>query len=148
MKSYNHYGLKFAAVLLFAALACVPRGRPQRSSAFDGKFSLSESVNWQGRLLPAGEYSLSISSTGLSGRLVLHGPKTTVVILASGRSDGARIHNNHLTIESRGRTRFVRELVLNNPSVAFRYRVPSLLKDESAQQTSTTELVAIKSAAK
>ena len=143
MNSYNHYGLKIAGVLLFAACACVPQGRAQRSSAFDGKFSLSEPVTWQGKILPAGDYTFSVASTDFPAKLILHGPKTTVVILASGRLDDAAKHHSAITIELRGKTRFVRELSLNNPSVAFRYQVPSLPKNESAQQAPSMELVAI-----
>lgn len=143
MNSYNHYGLKIAGVLLFAACACVPQGRAQRSSAFDGKFSLSEPVSWQGKMLPAGDYTFSVTSMDFPAKLVLHGPKTTVVILPSGRSDGAANHRSTITLELRGKMRFVRELSLNNPSVAFRYQVPSLPKNESALQAPGMELVAI-----
>jgi len=143
MNFYNHYGLKIAGVLMFVACACVPQGRAQRSSAFDGEFSLSEPVIWQGKILPAGDYTFSVTSKDSTAKLVLHGPKATVVILPSGRSDGAANHHSAIIIEQRGKTRFVRELSLNNPSVAFRYQVPSLPKNESAQQAPGTELVAI-----
>lgn len=143
MNSKNRYGLKIAGVLMFVAFACAPQGRAQRASAFDGRFSLAEPAVWQGNMLPAGDYTFSVTSTDSPAKLVLRGPKTTVVILASGRSDGAAHHHSAITIELRGKARFVRELSLNNPSVALRYQVPSLPKNESAQQAAGTELVAI-----
>jgi len=139
MNSQNQYGLKIAGVLMFVAFACAPQGRAQRSSAYDGKFSLPE----QGKMVCAGDYTFTVTSTDFPAKLVLHGPKTTVVMLASGRSDGAANHHSAITLELRGKTRFVRELSLNNPSVALRYQVPSLPKNESAQQAPSTELVAI-----
>lgn len=148
MNSYNRYGLKLAGVLMLGALAFAPQGRAQKSSAFDGRFRLSEPVSWQGKMFPAGEYTFSVTSTSFPAKLVLHGPKTTVVIFASGRSDGLPSHGSTLVLESRGKARFVRELSLNNPSVAFRYEVPSLPKNELAQQAPTMELVAITSAAR
>ena len=143
MNPNNHYALKIAGVLMLVAFGCVPQGRAQRSSAFDGKFSLSEPVVWQGKMLPAGDYTFSVTSKDSTAKLVLRGPKATVVILPSGRSDGAANHHSAILIELRGKTRFVRELSLNNPPVAFRYQVPSLPKYESAQQAPSTELVAI-----
>jgi hypothetical protein len=146
MNSHTKYGLKIAAVLVLVAFALVPQGRAQQSSAFNGKFRLSEPVNWQGKTLPGGEYTFSVSSTSFPARLILHGPKGAVVIVASGRSDGFPVHHCTLTIELRGGTRFVRELSLNNPPMAFRYWVPSIPKNEPAQQALRTERIPITSA--
>ena len=143
MISPKLHGLKLVVVLALIALAFVPGVRAQQSSVFEGQFRLSEPVSWQGKILPAGEYTFSVSSTNFPARLVLHGPKTTVVILASGRSGAFPIQKSALMIELRGKARFVRELSLNNPPVAFRYQVPALPKNESVQQAPTTELVAI-----
>jgi hypothetical protein len=144
MISPKLHGLKLVVVVLaLIALAFVPRVRAQQSSVFDGQLRLSEPVNWQGKMLPAGEYTFSVSSTNFPARLILHGPKTSVVILASGRSGGFPEQKSALTIELRGKTRYVRELSLNNPPVAFRYQVPALPKNESAQQAPTMELVTI-----
>jgi hypothetical protein len=146
MNSHKKHGLKLAAVLVLVAFALVSQGRAQQSSAFNGKFSLSEPVNWQGKTLPGGEYTFSVSSTSFPARLILHGPKGAVVIVASGRSDGFPVHHSALTIELRGGARFVRELSLNNPPVAFRYWVPSIPKNEPAQQALRTERIPIVSA--
>ena len=137
---------KIAAVLVFVVFALVPQGRAQQSSAFNGKFKLLEPLNWQGKILPCGEYTFSVSSTSSPARLILHGPKGAVVIVASGRSDSFPVHHSSLTIELRGGTRFVRELSLNNPPVAFRYWVPSIPKNEPVQQALRTERIPITSA--
>jgi hypothetical protein len=147
MNSHKNYSLKLVAVLVLVAFALVPQVRAQQSSAFNGKFRLSEPVNWQGKILPPGEYTFSVTSTSFPARLILRGPKGTVVIVASGQSDGFRLRNSTLTIELRGGTHFVRELFLNNPPMAFRYWVPSIPKNEPRQQALTAKLVAITSTA-
>jgi hypothetical protein len=147
MNSLMQYSLKLAAVLVLFVFALVPQAPAQQSSAFDGRFKLSEPVNWQGKILPAGEYTFSISSISYPARLILHGPKGNTVILASGRSGGFPAQRSALVVELRGGARFVRELSLNKPPMAFRYWIPSHPKNELARQASTTEFVAIASAA-
>ena len=148
MNSHKKHGLKLAAVLVLVAFVLVPQGRAQQSSAYKGKFKLPEPVNWQGKTLPRGEYTFSVSSTSYPARLILQGPKGTVVILASGRSDDSSVHQSALTIELRGGKRFVAELSLNDPHVALRYWIPSIPKNEPALLAERTEHILIASAGK
>ena len=150
MNSHLRSGLRFVSVVMLGALALVPPGRTQVTSAFDGKFRLMEPVSWQGKILPAGEYTLSLSSIALPAKLIVRGPKTAMVILASGRSSGSQVRNSVLTIETHGGLRYVRQLTLNNPRMAFVYWVPSIPKNERTHevQSGTTQLVAITSPAK
>jgi len=147
----NSHNSRFGAVLMLVAFALVPQGRAQvTSSAFNGRFRLAEAVSWQGKILPAGEYTFSVSSVALPAKLIVRGRKATVVILASGRSDGSPVRDSALTIELHGDMRYVRQLSLNNPQMAFVYWVPSIPKNERTHQalTTNTELVAITSPAK
>jgi hypothetical protein len=147
----NSYKIRFTVALMLVASALVPQGRAQvTSSAFNGTFRLAEPVSWQGRMLPAGEYSFCVSSADLPAQLIVRGPKVTVVILASGRSDSFPARGSVLIIESHGNMRYVRELSLNNPRIAFVYWVPSVPKNERTHQvlTTNTEFIAITSQGK
>jgi hypothetical protein len=86
----------------------------------------------------------------LPAKLIVRGPKETLVILASGRSDVSAARNSALLIELHGGVRYVRQLSLNNPRMAFVYRVPSTPKNERMRPvlTTNTELVAITGPAK
>ncbi len=63
----------FATVLL---ATCLSASSAKAQSAFNGKFTLAEKAYWGQGILPAGDYELSIASTGLPSMVVVRDATT------------------------------------------------------------------------
>jgi hypothetical protein len=149
MKTNRIRILAMVALGLLAAGACVSSAAAQSSTACQGSFTLPEEVRWQGRVLPAGDYSFSLKSAALPALLELRGPRGVNVLMTAGLSKGDTNERSFLTIERRGDLGYVRELYLAPIGVHFRYQVPKVPKAELlAQGPATTERVLISAVAK
>lgn len=141
---------RFLAMFAFGLLAVsagVNTAAAQTRCA--GKFTLPHEVRWQGRVMPAGEYTFSLNSVSASTMLRLEGPNGPMFVPTSGISDAVTDKKSSLTIEHRGRARFVSELYLAELGVHFRYSIPKAPKEQLlAQGTSSKESVLIAAAAK
>ena len=99
---------RIIAIATFGLIAiCTSASSASAQNAFQGKFTLPNEVRWANASLPAGDYSFSLDSTTMPGRVFLQGPNGGAFILTSvidERNEG----DSKLTIEHRGGTSFVR----------------------------------------
>ena len=141
---------RFLAVVAFGLLAigaCANTAAAQ--NRYEGSFTLPHEVRWEGRVMPAGDYTFSLNSVSPSAMLRVQGPNGATFIPTAGISDAATSQKSSLTIVHRRGTRFVEELYLAGLRVHLRYSVPKVPKEELlAQGPSTKESVLIAAAAK
>ena len=129
MKTNRIRILAIATLGVLIAGACVSPAAAQFGSAFKGNFTLPDKVSWQGKVLPAGEYSFSLQTAALPAQIVLRGPSGVQILLTCGRSIGGKSQQSALTIEWRGDSAYVRELYLAPIGVHFHYHVPKIPKE-------------------
>ena len=68
MKSYRSRILVIVALGLLAASAGVSPAAAQSGAACTGSFTLPDEVRWQGRVMPAGDYTFVLKSAALPAR--------------------------------------------------------------------------------
>jgi hypothetical protein len=143
MKSPLTRMLAIAAIGIFTVCASATPASAQ--SAFKGAFTLPSEVRWQGKNLPAGDYTFSLKSATVPAQLLVEGPNGAAFILTSATDDRAAGEQSFLTIERHGSTRFIREMYLAAISLHLRYSAPRIPKDEQrlAQGPATNERVLI-----
>ncbi len=141
MKSYRNRMLTMAALALAAIGVCAGPAAAQAPAA--GKFTLPFEVKWQGALVPAGEYTFTLMSPGQPARLMLQGPKGTMLIGAVTTDVRRTKTTSALTVQRVGGTRFVQEMYLACLDRAIIFRVPKISKEEQARGPVTTEQVLV-----
>jgi hypothetical protein len=137
---------RIVAIATFGLIAiCASASSASAQNAFQGKFTLPNDVRWANASLPAGDYTFSLSSTTMSGRVFLQGPNGGTFILTSMSDKRNEGDASKLTIEHRGGISFVRSMYLADLGVELTYRAPGLPKKdvELAQGTVSTEQVLI-----
>jgi hypothetical protein len=137
---------RIVAIATFGLIAiCASASSASAQNAFQGKFTLPNDVRWANATLPAGDYTFSLSSTAMSGRVFLQGPNGGAFILTSVTDKRNEGDSSKLTIERRGGISFVRSMYLAELGVELRYRAPELPKKdvELAQGLASTEPVLI-----
>ena len=124
---------------------CASASSASAQNAFQGKFTLPNDVRWANASLPAGDYTFSVSSTTMSGWVVLHGPNGPAFILTSVTDKRNEGDSSKLTIEHRGSISFVRSMYLADLGVELRYGAPKTSKKdvEIAQGPAPIEQVLI-----
>jgi hypothetical protein len=114
-------------------------------NAYQGKFTLLNDVRWANATLPAGDYSFSLSSPTMSGRVFLQGSNGGAFILTSVIDNRNEGDSSKLTIEHRGGSSFVRSMYLADLGVELTYSAPKTSKQdvELAKGPVSTEQVLI-----
>ena len=139
----------FTRIVTIATLGliaiCASASSASAQNAFQGKFTLPNDVRWANATLPAGDYTFSLSSTTMSGRVFLKGPNGGAFILTSATDKRNEGDSSKLTIEHRGGISFVRSMYLADLGVELTYRAPGLPKKdvELAKGPVSTEQVLI-----
>jgi len=95
-----------------------------------GSFTLPFEVRWNSAVLPAGDYTFTMDSTGLNGTMNLQGPNGTIFLRTMALSDQDTNQRSALSIEGRGNTRFVKELYLSDHGRHFQYWPPKIQDNE------------------
>ena len=137
---------RIIAVATFGLTAiCASASPASAQNAFQGKFTLSNDVRWANATLPAGDYTFSVSSTTMSGWVVLQGPNGAAFILNSVTDKRNEGDSSKLTIEHHGRVSFVRSMYLADLGVELTYCAPKTPKKdvEIAQGPAPIEQVLI-----
>jgi hypothetical protein len=144
MKTHRNRFLAMAVIGLVAIGTFVSQAAAQ-SNVSSGSFTLPYQVNWQGVVLPAGDYTFSLKSRALPILLDVRGPNGRAYIMATVRDQNKADQRSSLTIEGRGGTRFVREMYLADIDLRICYSIPKVPKSEKelAQGPATTEHVAV-----
>ena len=139
----------FTRIVAIATLGliaiCASASSASAQNAFQGKFTLPNDVRWANASLPAGDYTFSLSSTTMSGRVFLQGPNGGTFILTSVIDKRNEGDSSKLTIEHRGGISFVRSMYLANLGVELTYSAPKTPKQdvELAKGPISTEQVLI-----
>jgi hypothetical protein len=136
----------FTAVVVGLIAVCGSVTPVAAQSAFRGKFTLPQEVNWQGAKLPAGEYTFSLNSTSLPSQIIVRGPHGSAIILTSATNKGEVSQEaSNLTIERRMGVSYIRDMYLAPLGVEFHYAVPQGSKNERelAQGPTSTEQVLV-----
>ena len=72
-------------ILVVASLAFLAASA-QISAACKGNFTLPQEVRWQGKVLPAGDYSFVLKSASMPALIELRGPSGVDVLMTAGLS--------------------------------------------------------------
>lgn len=142
MKSHR---IPILAMAVFGLIAFCTFANPAAAQGGrQGSFTLPNEVRWQGVVLPAGEYTFSLESTGLSAKVVVRGKNIGAFVMAIEASSSRTDQPSELIIERRSGSCFVRELYLAELGLHLRYSVPKAPKEQLlAQGPTTTERVLI-----
>jgi hypothetical protein len=142
MKSRITRILAIAAIGLFAACASATSASAQ---VYKGKFTLPTEVRWQGKNLPAGDYTFSLKSVALPAQVLIDGPNGYAFVLTTATDDRVTGEKSFLTVQQTGAGRFIREMYLADLGLRLHYDVPRPAKDEQrlVQGPSTTERILI-----
>jgi hypothetical protein len=146
MKSIRNGVLAIAAVALATvSISAVPAAA--QSPAYKGSFTLPNEVRWQGKTLPAGDYTFSMKSAATPAMVELQGPNGGAFIVALTVDKAAAGDHSFMTLERRSGSSIVRDLYLAEIGVRIHYPVPKPDKDQQlAQGPVATEQVLIASA--
>ena len=144
--------IRILVVAVIAVLAVSVYSNPaaaQFGTGCRGNFTLPEEVRWQGKVLPAGEYSFVLKSASLPALIELRGPSGINLLMTAGLSNDVQADHSFLTIERHGSSGYVRELYLAPIGVHFSYMVPKTPRTEIlAKGPASIERVPISAAAK
>lgn len=144
MKTNHTRTLVLAALALFAAGAVANPAAAQGPTACKGSFTLSKEARWQGRVLPAGDYTFNLKSAAMPALLELRGPNGAQILTSPSQSRRQEEQTSFMTIEWRHGSAYVRELYLAPIGVHFFYAIPKAPKEELlAQGLPNTERVFI-----
>jgi hypothetical protein len=137
---------RIVAIATFGLIAiCASASSASAQNAFQGKFTLPNDVRWANASLPAGDYTFSLNSTTMAGRVFLQGPNGGAFILTSVIDNRNEGDSSKLTIERRGGNSFVRSMYLADLGVELTYSTPKTPKQdvELAKGPVSTEQVLI-----
>ena len=122
---------RIAAIATFGLVAiCASASSASAQNAFQGKFTLHNEVRWANASLPAGNYTFSLDSTTMPGRVLLRGPHGGAFILTSVVDERHEGDSSRLTIEHRGGLSFVRSMYLADLGVELTYPAPKTPKKD------------------
>jgi hypothetical protein len=120
---------RIIAIATFGLIAiCASASSASAQNAFQGKFTLPDDVRWANTSLPAGDYTFSLNSRTMPGRVFLQGPNGGAFILTSVIDNRHEGDSSRLTIEHRGGVSFVRSMYLADLGVELTYSVPKTPK--------------------
>jgi hypothetical protein len=146
MKSQLSRILAIAAIGVFSV--CASAAPASAQVAFKGAFTLPNDVRWQGKNLPAGDYTFTLKSVALPAQLTVTGANGDSMFIVTAATNGRMPgEKSYLTVEHHGAASFIRDLYLAGLELDLRYSVPKTSKDEQriAQGPVTTERILIAS---
>ena len=124
----------FTRIVAIATLGliaiCASASSASAQNAFQGSFTLPNDVRWANATLPAGDYTVSLNSPTMPGRVFLQGPNGGAFILTSVIDNRHEGDSSRLTIEHRGGVSFVRSMYLADLGVELTYSVPKTPKKD------------------
>jgi hypothetical protein len=111
-------------VALFAGMllaTCLSTGLASAQSAFVGKFTLTQKTTWDRAVLPAGDYLISITSTGLPSMLVIRDASSgkKVAMVAPQTRERSTTGESALLIGNRGGRQVIHSLRVAELGMVF-----------------------------
>jgi hypothetical protein len=151
MKLRNVPGKTKVALLAIVLLAitCLSASSANAQSALNGKFTLTEKAYWGAGVIPAGDYQLSITATGLPSTVVIRDATTgnTVAKLFPQVRESSTTGQSELLIGTRGKQRVVYALRLPQLGMVF-VSDPALARTGRQAEARKTQAVPVVVAAK
>jgi len=127
-------GIAAALVAALVLSILVTPGQAQSRVTFRGKFTLPYEVRWGKAVLPAGDYSITISSgTSLPDFVTVRSKEKTAVILVGETSKCDACQGELLVVQSGGQ-RAIRELALPGYRSVFYHAKPDVPRDELGKE--------------
>ncbi len=123
MKTAN---LKQLCKLALVPLAlCLSTGLGKAQEAYVGKFTLPFEARWQNAVLPAGDYTMRMHSTGAPYTLVVRGAGKSALIMGVSADTKEVSEKSQLTLVKSGDTYVVRSLEAGQIGLDIDYPVGS-----------------------
>ena len=121
------------AALVLSILVTPAQAQGSRVT-FRGKFSLPYEVRWGKAVLPAGDYSITISSgASLPDFVTVRSKEKTAVVLV-GETSKCETCQGELLVVTRGSRRAIRELALPGYRSVFYHAKPDVPREELGQE--------------
>jgi hypothetical protein len=135
------------AILLLAT--CLSASSANAQSALNGKFTLTEKAYWGAGVIPAGEYQLSITATGLPSTVVIRDATSgnTVAKLFPQVRESSTTGQSELLIGTRGKQRVVYALRLPQLGMVL-ISDPALVRGGKQGEAGKTQAIPVVVAAK
>jgi hypothetical protein len=145
-------GVNTTRVVLFATVllaTCLSATSANAQSAFNGKFTLAERAYWGQGVLPAGDYELSIASTGLPSVVVVRDATSgkTVAKLFTQVRELSTTGESELLVGTQGKRRVIYSLKVPELGMVF-ISDPALARGERVEEASKVKVVPVIVAAK
>jgi hypothetical protein len=136
----------FATVLL---ATCLFASSANAQSAFEGKFTLAQQAYWGHGGLPAGDYLLSVTTTGSPAMVIIRdaGNGKEVAMVAAQTREASTTGGSALFIGRRGKRRVIYSFRVAELGQVFIYD-PALARGRGVEEASDTEKVPILQASK
>jgi hypothetical protein len=140
-------GLSTIKVVFFASVllaTCLSASSANAQSAFNGKFTLTENTHWGHGVLPAGDYELSIASTGLPSMVVIRDATSgkKVATLFPQVRELSTTGENELLMGTQGKRRVIYSLRLPELGMVF-ISDPALARGGENEGAGKTQVVPV-----
>lgn len=121
-KRYSKFLVKLGlALLALAAVASIGKA----TTAYQGKFTLPVEVQWGNTKVPAGDYTITVLSSGSPYRVYLQGPKASAVIQAVTAEDGAASGRSQLNLRGIAGVQTIDALEVPSLGLTLIYATPA-----------------------
>jgi hypothetical protein len=118
-KRYSKFLVKLGLALLALATSV---GVGHAASAYQGKFTLPVEVQWENTKLPAGDYTITLPSSGAPYTVYLQGAKASVIIQAVTSEEGAASGRSQLNLKEIAGVPTIEALEVADLSLTLVYR--------------------------
>ena len=141
--------IRLIALAVLAASLLAGFARAQGSVVSSGRFTLPVETHWGLAVLPPGEYTYKLASSGFPAIVTVRGQGRAVMIMTNaGISDHRVSDRSVLNIIRIGREATVRSLDLGHLGRTFNYRVPKHVAELMAQKPELLQHVSVEAVQK
>jgi hypothetical protein len=117
---------RYSAFLVKSGLALLALGTSasigNAATAYQGKFTLPVEAQWENTKLPAGDYTITVPSSGAPYTVYLQGPKASAIIQAVTAEDGAASARSQLNLQDIAGVPTIEALEVPGLGLTFIYR--------------------------
>jgi hypothetical protein len=140
---------KVALLAIVLLATCLSASSANAQSALNGKFTLTEKAYWGAGVIPAGDYQLSITATGLPSTVVIRNATSgnTVAKLFLQVRESSTTGESELLIGTRGKQRVIYALRVPQLGMVF-VSDPALARAGRQAEARKTQVVPVVVAAK
>ncbi len=124
MKSIRSFSFFTVLMLLAGIVGIAPKAA--HAQVAEGKFSLPSETHWGSMILPAGEYTFSLESTGRPAWLTIRNSDRVLLGMITPQvlSSAPYTDKSELVLTHKGDEVFVSSLRVGELAIAFNYAMP------------------------